>query len=222
MHVKNGFSWIKNPLFSRIVQFKLYAFLLLPLAIAAWLAVLLFEPPTASDLSHGGPAEAQNLIAQWREGGVIVFVRHLERCSRVEAACLDGKAGITARAQSVGYGLGEEFRELGLDKTDIYNSPLTRTAQTAQLLFNQTSENQDWLYKCEETIFSEALERKTHGRNLILVTHSSCMDELEETFALAEVDFDYGSSLFISIGEQGDRRVLGFIDAPDWDLVFGS
>jgi phosphohistidine phosphatase SixA len=204
-----------------VIRHKLGVALLLLVALAP-LAAYLLRPPSASDLSESDPSYTQALLSEWNEGDVIVLVRHLERCSRVDAACLDGPTGITARAQDVGYDLGEDFRDLGLENADILNSPLTRTAQTSSLLFNQTTENQDWLYKCDGSILKNALARKVPGRNLILVTHSSCMDELETAFKLSDVYLDYGSSLFMATDNKRGNRILGFIDAPDWHKVFGS
>lgn len=189
--------------------------------LLAGLAAMLWGPAKAEDLAGGDPVEISQLMAEWHTGDVIVLVRHLERCSRVDAACLGPETGITARSVQVGATLAEAFRELGLGRADIFNSPLARTAQTAELLFDGSVE-QDWLYQCEDDFLQAAMQRKAPGRNLILVTHSSCMDESEESLQLADVEFDYGTALFISVGEHGRKRALGYIDAADWDLVFGS
>lgn len=195
--------------------------LLVPVGLLAWLATMLWAPPVARDLSVSDSSHVSRLVDEWHRGGVIVLVRHLERCSRVNAACLGPATGITARSAQVGEALASEFRELGLDGADIFNSPLVRTAQTAELLFDE-SVVQDWLYTCADNFLEDALRRKTSGRNLILITHSSCMDESEEALRLADLEFDYGTALFISASEPGREGVLGFIDATDWDLVFGS
>lgn len=191
------------------------------IGLLVWLATVLWGPAKARDLSTGDPADVSRLVSEWHTGGVIVLVRHLERCSRVDAACLGPATGITARSAQVGATLAEEFRELGLDSVDIFNSPLVRTVQTADLLF-EASVVEDWLYKCEDSFLEDAMRRKVDGRNLILVTHSSCMDESEQALQLSDVEFDYGTALFISAGKGGRGRALGFIDATDWDLVFGS
>lgn len=230
MGVKPGRTAVDGPLFPRLfAKYKVHSVLLLLVSVSVWLGSALLEPPSAADLSEGSPLQAQALRSEWNDGDVIVFVRHLERCSRVDAPCLDGKSGITARSTEVGYGLGQRFAGLGLDKADIYSSPLTRTAQTADLLFRKPVDREDWLYKCEKSFLTDALQRKTPGRNLILVTHSSCMEELELAFKLSDVEYEYGASLFMTpgepnllTGERGTQQVLGFIDAPDWDLVFGS
>ena len=202
---------------------KLYAALLLAVLVPAWLMTDPFGAPMAADLNHSSKAQVSGLLSDWHRGNVIVLVRHLERCKRVDSPCLDGRAGITARSTPIGENMGKEFRQLGLSNADIYNSPLKRTAQTAQLMFNQTTEKQDWLYQCNGAFMSEVLQRKVTGRNLILVTHSSCIDEVEAALGLSESDPDYGGSLFISTSEdKTQNKAIGYIDADDWDDVFGA
>ncbi|WP_166365017.1 histidine phosphatase family protein [Pseudomonas akapageensis] len=213
-----------RPTFSRAIsRSKLCAALLLAVLVPAWLLAESFGTPMAADLNRSSPAQVSALVSDWHRGNVIVLVRHLERCSRVDAPCLDGRAGITARSTAIGEYMGKEFRQLGLSNSDIYNSPLKRTAQTAQVMFNQTTAKQDWLYQCNGTFMGEALQRKVPGRNLILVTHSSCIDEFEASLGLSESDPDYGGALFISTSDdKTQNKVLGFIDADDWDDVFGA
>ena len=50
----------------------------------------------------------------------------------------------------------------------------------------------------------------------MLVTHSSCMDEVNESFAYGEVDYEYGASVFINVESQTEQQIIGFIDADDW------
>jgi hypothetical protein len=57
------------------------------------------------------------------------------------------------------------------------------------------------------------------GRNLILVTHSECMDQLEKDLKLPTSTLGYGASLFISAQSQQAPRMLGFIEASDWRSV---
>ena len=69
--------------------------LLLAIAFAlvglAFFASQLWAEPKPADLSESPFALTANMLAQWQDGDVIVFVRHLERCSRVDAACLVGR-----------------------------------------------------------------------------------------------------------------------------------
>jgi hypothetical protein len=211
-------KYFKSPkVRGRLARLRQWLPRLASVGLLAWLLVLP-GAPMAPDLSED-PARVSRLLEEWRRGEVIVLVRHLERCSRAEVACLGPATGITARSAEIAAELAEDFHQLGLDRADILNSPLTRTAQTAQLLFQQ-SDVRDWLYQCEDDFLADALKQKASGRNLVLVTHSSCMDESEEALQLADQEFDYGTALFISAGQRG--RVLGFIDATDWEQAFGS
>lgn len=45
--------------------------------------------------------------------------------------------------------------------------------------FDKASTSQDWLYNCRQTILADVLKPKVDQRNLILVTHSECIDQLE-------------------------------------------
>ena len=115
----------------------------------------------------------------------------------------------------VGLELREQFAGLGLGTADIYSSPLVRTSQTRALLFPESSASEDFLYQCKDNFVQEALAKKVPGRNLVLVTHSSCMDEVNENLAYGEVDYEYGASVFINV-ESDTQQILGFIDADDW------
>ena len=176
-----------------------------------WLAA-----PKPADLSESPFALTANLLAEWQDGDVIVLVRHLERCSRVDAACLGEPSGITQRSTAIGAELREQFSGLGLAATDIYSSPLIRTSQTRTLLFPEATANEDFLYQCKKNFVQDALAKKIPGRNLVLVTHSSCMDEVNESFAYGEVDYEYGASVFINVESQTEQQIIGFIDADDW------
>lgn len=176
----------------------------------------LLADPKPVDLSESPFALTANMLAEWQDGDVIVFVRHLERCSRVDAACLDGPAGITQRATATGLAMREQFAELGLATSDIYSSPLTRTSQTSALLFSEPTANEDFLYQCKDDFVKEALARKIPGRNLVLVTHSSCMDEVNESLSYAEVDYEYGAAVFLNVESETKQQILGFIDTDDW------
>jgi hypothetical protein len=65
----------------------------------------------------------------------------------------------------------------------------------------------------------ETLAHKVAGRNLILVTHSECMEQLEKDLELPPSTLGYGASLFFSAETPQTPRMLGFIDASDWSSV---
>ncbi|MOA24074.1 Lipopolysaccharide core heptose(II)-phosphate phosphatase precursor [compost metagenome] len=154
---------------------------------------------------------------------MIVLVRHVERCDHAKAACLNDREGITDRARAVAVGLGARFEQLGLDNADLYNSPLVRAAQTAGYMFNKVSAGDDWLINCRHDLLRNALAHKVAGRNLILVTHSECMQALETALQRPTSTFGYGASLFVSTAQPQAPQLLGFIEASDWrSLAFSN
>ena len=189
--------------------------LLLVIPLTLWL----LAPAVVPDLAHGNVSGARALAAGWAKGEMIVLVRHVERCDHSPAPCLSGDDGITDRSRSVAVGVGAQFEHLGLNNADIYNSPMLRTVQTAGYMFNRAASGEDWLISCKGHILQEALAHKLPGRNLILVTHSECMAELEKDLNSPVSDPGYGSSLFVSAANKAAPRVLGFIEASDWQSV---
>jgi phosphohistidine phosphatase SixA len=183
------------------------------------LIVWLLRPAAVPDLAHGNVAGARTLATEWAKGDVIVLVRHVERCDHSKAACLSGNDGITDRSRSVAVSVGARFEQLGLDKTDIYNSPMMRTSQTAGYMFNKVGVGEDWLVSCKGTMLRDALAHKVAGRNLILVTHSECMAQLEKDLKVSTSTLGYGASLFISARKPLTPKMLGFIEASDWRSV---
>lgn len=198
---------------------KVAAVLLSTLFVIA-LTVFLLKPAALPDLTHGNASGLAQLREGWAKGEMIVLVRHVERCDHSRAACLGSADGITERSRSVAMAIGAQFRRLGLDKADIYNSPLTRAVQSSSYMFNKVSADQDWLINCKGRMLTDALSHKVAGRNLVLVTHSECMAELAKEMKFSTSTLGYGGSLFVSIaGIAGKPRMLGFIEASDWHSV---
>lgn len=187
------------------------------------LGAFVLQPPEIEDLSEERSHELPNLLAQWKAGDVIVLLRHLERCDKEDYPCLEGTEGITSRSLPVGGLLAEGFGQLGLAKTDIYNSPLTRTAQTEALVFNDVGIDEDWLYRCRETMLEDAMERKVPGKNMVLVTHSSCISAFENSLGYDSDTPEYGAALFFSKPADSDAlQAIGFLDADDWKSVLND
>ena len=204
---------------NRFARYRNAAVVLVSALLVIPLVLFLLRPAAVADLAHGNVTGAQALMTGWAKGDLIVLVRHVERCDHSTAPCLVGNDGITERSRSVAMGVGAHFQSLGLDKADIYNSPILRTAQTAGFMFNKVGTGEDWLIGCRGTMLRDALAHKVAGRNLILVTHSECMDQLEKDLHLPTSTLGYGASLFISAETPQTPRMLGFIEASDWPTV---
>lgn len=195
----------------------------LPLLAAIALAVWIFDPPELPDLATDAGAAQEQVRQSWQLGEVVVLVRHLERCDRSESPCLDGPDGITARSVNVGRALSEDFYQLGLDQAMLYNSPMARTDQTADILFGDYSSDRNWLNECRksDSLLSDVMRYKRPGKNLVLITHSTCIARFEEALGFSSDTPDYGTSIFLTAAEKGEYpRVKGFLDVEDWDRVF--
>ncbi|MEB0042072.1 MULTISPECIES: histidine phosphatase family protein [unclassified Pseudomonas] len=180
-----------------------------------------FKHPVLKNFAHGSAAEIANLKASWSKGEIIVFVRHAERCDQSDATCLSAKDGITTRGSDAARDVGKEFERLGLDNTDVYASPLARTTQTAAFMFNREVDTRTWLADCRATMLTNAIKHKAVGRNLVLVTHSDCIREVEKGLKVfLPAKPAYTSSLFISLGENTHPHALGFIDAAPFAADF--
>nr|WP_241015594.1 histidine phosphatase family protein [Pseudomonas frederiksbergensis] len=201
---------------SRLARYRNAAVIMASALLVIPLTVWLLRPAAVPDLAHGNTAGARALVVGWAKGDMIVLVRHVERCDHSTAACLIGNDGITARSRGVAVSVGAQFEHLGLNKADIYNSPIIRAAQTSSYMFNKVGVGEDWLINCRGSMLRDALAHKVAGRNLILVTHSECMAQLEKDLKLPTATLGYGASLFVLAEKPQAPRMLGSIEASDW------
>jgi phosphohistidine phosphatase SixA len=204
---------------SRFARFRNTAVVLASALLVIPMTVFLLRSAAIPDLAHGNVAGAQALMAGWAKGDMIVLVRHVERCDHSSAPCLAGNDGITDRSRRVAVSVGERFAQLGLERADVYNSPILRTAQTARFMFNKVGEGEDWLISCKGSMLRDALAHKVPGRNLILVTHSECMTQLQKDLRLPTDIQGYGAALFITADSIQAPQMLGVIEASDWPSV---
>lgn len=167
-----------------------------------------------------------NLSAHWAQGNIVALVRHAERCDHSDNQCLDGDTGITIIGKDISLKIGSNFEDfLPTDHALIYNSPLKRTSQTAQFMFNGASISQAWLHdNCKARFLEDIIEHKKDGTNMILVTHSTCINGLRTLLnnklipIAAGADENYAVTIFLTISK-ADRKayVLGYVDANDWE-----
>lgn len=193
---------------------------LLLLAISA----LTLRPAPLTDLAEGSHLRKADFYPLWNKGELVVLMRHVERCDHSTNPCLEQADGITVKGQHVAVQVGQAFQNLGLNQTNIYNSPLRRTEQTASYAFNRTTTGQEWLINCRKSMLDDVLKHKLDQHNMILVTHSECIAALEQSLKVSGASsLDYGSSLIISINpDDHSAKVLGYIDAQDWGKVLAK
>lgn len=168
----------------------------------------------------GNPHHLQHsgLEAAWAKGSVIVVLRHAERCDRSSGACLGDPSGITVAGSHVAADVGNGLQHLGLGSADVWASPEVRTQQTAHAMFGKSIATQGWLNQCDGHFAENALALKRNGHNLVLVSHSGCMEQLEQALEVpaSATSNSYASALFITQGSDGKAKLLGQIAASEW------
>ncbi|WP_067585818.1 hypothetical protein [Endozoicomonas ascidiicola] len=197
------------------------------LAVAIGLFFYLQPEETESLLANDGKG-LFDLEAHWAQGNVVSLIRHTERCDRSENQCHDGADGITVPGVDQAIEVGKAYGNLPEHATIIYNSPVKRTEQSADFMFGERSEDKSWLREgCKQNLLNDIFEHKQPGKNLILVTHSTCIDALGEVEDDKVIEFDiheeetYGGSFFLTV-DKGERKVhvLGYLLAEEWDDAY--
>lgn len=199
------------------------------LAVAAGLLALIAAFSTwyatrtqVMDLRSEQQMNSSGLYAEWAKGAVIVLIRHAERCDRSDNTCLSDPAGITVAGSEAATEVGKGIAQLGLSNAELLASPEVRTQQTAHFLFGKVVATQDWIAECDRNFANNAFSHKHPGYNLVLVTHSGCIDRVERQLKVpgGERSSEYASALFVSMGSNGKPRILGQMNAEYWqDLV---
>jgi len=194
--------------------FAVLCLLLILGVAAAWAHARTVVPNLGNPhhLQHSG------LEAAWAKGSVIVVLRHAERCDRSSGACLGAPSGITVAGSHVAADVGNGLQHLGLGSADVWASPEVRTRQTAHAMFDKTIATQGWLNQCDGHFAENALALKRNGHNLVLVSHSGCMERLEQALEVpaSATSNNYASALFITQGSDGKAKLLGQIAASEW------
>lgn len=199
---------------------KKYRVLLTAGAIVVSLLLLTgytYWPRSPIALASGENMNRAGLYDSWKKGEVVVLVRHGERCDRSDNECLGPKDGITRNGSQVSAEVGRSLSQLGLAQTDILASPSTRTAQTAAALFGHPVASQDWLFDCEKMSLGQVMAHKADDRNLVVVTHSGCIGQIEsqQGYPHAEIS-EYDSAVFISLDKRSRPVIRGVLNPGDW------
>lgn len=179
------------------------------------------RPVPMTDLAEAHHALKADFYSLWDKGDLVVLMRHVERCDHSSNPCLNQPDGITVKGRGMAEHLGQSMRQLGLGQVDIFNSPLLRTEQTSQYAFSQKTHAQDWLINCRRSMLDDIVKHKVDHRNLVLVTHSECITELQKSLKVnSPWSAEYGSSLIVEVNPvDHSTRVLGYVEAQDWGKV---
>ncbi len=128
-----------QPKRSRLKRLRKYRLHLLGISVTALLLTgFLFWPSSPLNLGVGNRLLTSGVLASWREGELVVLVRHEERCDRSANPCFGPADGLTINGTERAVELGKAFDSLGMALTDVLSSPTTRTAQTSLFMFGKT------------------------------------------------------------------------------------
>ncbi|QLG94746.1 histidine phosphatase family protein [Pseudomonas yamanorum] len=190
------------------------------LTAATWF----FLAPRVPDLGDGNNLVQSGLNEQWMDGNVIVMVRHAERCDRSSNPCFGAPEGITVNGQQQALAVAKGFQKLGLDNATLISSPKTRTQQTADLIAGNTVTSQKWVGECNAGFRDAAMAHKKPGENLVLITHSGCIDHFERTMQVpaGQRSSDYAEAFFIAADGAHAPRILGSLSVTQWKIVMSE
>jgi len=185
--------------------------------IALLLAGFLLWPSSPRDLSVGNRLLNSQVLPSWRDGDLIVLVRHEERCDRSSNPCFGPADGLTIKGTQQAAETGKSFKVLGMERADVFSSPTTRTAQTSLFMFGKTELSPGPLAICGDAMGEELLSHKQPGRNLVLITHSGCISDIERALGYPHAkSTEYGSALFVKVLGNGELKAVGIINSGDW------
>ena len=174
-------------------------------------------PLSPGDLGVGNRLLSSSVLPLWRDGDLIVLVRHEERCDRSSNPCLGPVEGLTIEGSQRAEQLGKAFKSLGMEGSDVLASPTIRTAQTSRFMFGKTDVTASQQAVCGAAMGEELLSHKQPGRNLVFVTHSGCIADFETHLGYPRARFpEYGSALFVQVLPNGKFKTLGIVNNPDW------
>lgn len=206
----------KHPLLKWLLPIAVLGVAVLVMGFVGW-------PSSPLLLAQGNRLSEARLVEQWQAGDLAVLIRHAERCDQSSNPCLGPPDGITQVGEQASIELGKAFSVLGLQQTDIYSSPSTRTAQTAHSMFGGQVSQQQWLVECGKTLRDEVVAHKSARRNLVLVTHSGCISDFEAQSGFRHaLKAAYTSALFVSIKADGQLQALGTLNTEDWPLLLNK
>ena len=128
---------------------------------------------------------------------------------------------MTVKGRQMAEKRGQSLQRLGLANANIYHSPLRRTEQTSSDAFNRTTQGQDWLIHCRKSMLGDVVAHKQPGHNLVLVTHSECINALEKQAGIRGGSGPgYAIALFVTVDPiTGASHVLGAVNPSQWSRM---
>ncbi|AHG40756.1 Ais protein [Pseudomonas syringae CC1557] len=187
------------------------------IAICAWFFTS-FSSVHVVDLGAGNNLKVSGLREQWLRGDVVVMIRHAERCDRSTNPCMASAEGITLKGRNAALAVGAGLQKMGLARARVVASPKVRTQQTAELVAGHAVQTQEWINACDGGFVKAVQAHKVSGENLVLITHSGCIDQFERKVGVpgGERSSDYAEAFFVQVDGSQRPKVLGSLNAEQW------
>ncbi|WP_237151300.1 histidine phosphatase family protein [Pseudomonas sp. ADAK18] len=184
---------------------------------AAFIAYDTFAKNTVEDLGANNKLAQSGIFDDWESGSVILLIRHEERCDRSSNPCLGPEDGITLfgsqKAKETGALIRSHFL---LDNSDIFTSPTTRTVQTSEFMLGKSILLPGRETICGSDIVKKLQKHKVVNKNLIVVTHNTCINDLVKASNYKKSDNpEYGSLLFAKISNANKMHIFGKLNPGD-------
>jgi broad specificity phosphatase PhoE len=183
------------------------------------------RPPTAAD-----PQAA--LVAELRQGGYVIYLRHAETAATPEPAVGDfadcsWQRNLNAQGRAQATALGVQLRALGISAATVESSPFCRTRETAELAFGRAAKvNPDLFYHVSQTPAEVAVadarlqarlaRRPPAGDNVVLVGHAPTMRDV------SGVELPEGQGAIVKPAGDGTFRIVGRLGAGGISAGAGS
>lgn len=186
-------------------------------AIGVWFFTA-FKATHVVDLGAAGALKQSGLYAHWKQGDVVVMIRHAERCDRSTNPCMADAQGITLKGREAAVAVGAGLKRLGFVDARMITSPKLRTQQTADLISGHVVPDEAWPNDCNGGFKNAVQAHKHAGENLILVTHSGCIDQFERKLGVPfnERASAYAEAVFVQVDGTHTPKILGSLNARQW------
>jgi phosphohistidine phosphatase SixA len=158
-----------------------------------------------------------NLLAELRQGGHVLYLRHAETETAQESVVRDmadctWQRNLNHHGRDQATKIGAHLREAGISFTGVEASPFCRTRETAMLVFGRTPVlNRDLYYHASQTLpeidtanskLKARLSQRPAGGNLALVGHAPTMREA------AKIELPEGQGALVKPTGNGTFRVV--------------
>jgi hypothetical protein len=173
---------------------------------------------------EGVVSKSGDVERMWHDGDLALIIRHTERCSRDDLNCPPGRDLLTDEGKLQAKLMGAGIRKLGPAQFDVRYSPAVRTRMTAEIAFASGQPSKWLLEDCKIGLMNKIKDNKVAGMNLLLISHSSCLNALEDENRNPLLIFDAGRdkylgvTVLVNLKDKNQEDVLGCILPSQWSV----